>query len=87
MAQAKITPRVIRGSLMFQVAEVLFPSFAMAACAWSAADAHRLDIIEPTTRLIDSASYNRAGDAQTSTLPDAAPRRRSTDQLSERGAS
>lgn len=32
-----IIPRVIRGHLLFQVADVLFPTFAQAACAWAAA--------------------------------------------------
>lgn len=41
-----IIPRVIRGRLYFQVADVFFPTFAAAACAWSAADAHRLDIVQ-----------------------------------------
>ena len=45
MAKA-IIPRVVRGRLYFQVSDVLFPTFAQAATAWSAALAHRLDIVE-----------------------------------------
>lgn len=41
-----IIPRLVRGCLYFQVFDVLFPSFAQAAAAWSAAMAHRLDIVE-----------------------------------------
>jgi hypothetical protein len=46
MAVAIIRPRVVRGSLYFQIADVLFPSFAQAVAAWSAAEAHCLDIID-----------------------------------------
>lgn len=42
----KIIPRFIRGRLFYQVSDVLFPTFAAAATAWSAALAHRLDIAE-----------------------------------------
>lgn len=42
----KIIPRFIRGRVFYQVSDVLFPSFAQAAGAWSAAVAHRLDIVE-----------------------------------------
>lgn len=46
MAVFKITPRFVRGRLFYQVADCLFPSFRQGpVCAWSAADAHRLDII------------------------------------------
>jgi hypothetical protein len=41
-----IIPRLVRGRLYFQVAEVFFPSFPQAATAWSAAEAHRLDVVE-----------------------------------------
>jgi hypothetical protein len=41
-----IIPRLVRGRLYFQTAEVLFPTFAQAATAWSAAEAHRLDVAE-----------------------------------------
>jgi hypothetical protein len=41
----RIIPRFIRGRLFFQVADVLFPTFARAASAWSAAVANRLDIV------------------------------------------
>lgn len=44
-----IIPQVIRGRLFYQVADVLFPTFRQAASAWSAADAHRLDIVEVVT--------------------------------------
>lgn len=37
MATPIITPRVFRGKLFFQVANVLFPTFAQAVCAWTAA--------------------------------------------------
>jgi hypothetical protein len=35
--------RIIRGRLFFQTADVLFPIFAQAACALSAAEAHSVD--------------------------------------------
>lgn len=41
-----IIPRLVRGRLYFQIADVLFPSFQQAASAWSAAESHRLDIVE-----------------------------------------
>jgi hypothetical protein len=41
-----IIPRVIRGRLYFQTADVLFPTFAQAAAAWTAAKAHHLDIVD-----------------------------------------
>jgi hypothetical protein len=41
-----IIPRLARGCLWFEVGCVLFPTFAAAASAWSAAEAHRLDTIE-----------------------------------------
>jgi hypothetical protein len=37
MARSIISPRLIRGQLLFQVGDVLFPTFAQAACAWVAA--------------------------------------------------
>ena len=40
-----IIPRIIRRRLFYQTADVLFPTFAQAACAWSAAEARRLDIV------------------------------------------
>ena len=42
-----IIPRVERGRLYFQTADVLFPTFAQAAGAWTAAEARRLDVAEP----------------------------------------
>jgi hypothetical protein len=45
MAKA-IIPRIVRGRVYFQIADVLFPTFAQAAGAWSAAVAHRLDVVE-----------------------------------------
>lgn len=42
----RIIPRVVRGRLFFEIRDVLFPTFAQAASAWSAAAAHRLDIVE-----------------------------------------
>lgn len=41
----RIIPRLVRGRLWFEIGPVLFPSFAAAASAWSAAEAHRLDIV------------------------------------------
>lgn len=41
-----IIARVIRGRLYFQVSDVLFPTFTQAAGAWSAALAHRLDMVD-----------------------------------------
>lgn len=41
-----IVPRIVRGRLFFQVADTLFSTFAQAAAAWSAAECHRLDIID-----------------------------------------
>lgn len=32
-----IIPRLVRGVLYFQIADVLFPTFAQAVCAWVAA--------------------------------------------------
>lgn len=40
-----IIPRIVCGRLWFEVGPVLFPSFAAAASAWSAAACHRLDIV------------------------------------------
>ena len=42
----RIIPRFVRGRLYFQIADVLFPTFAEAASAWSAAMANRLDTVE-----------------------------------------
>jgi hypothetical protein len=47
-----IIPRVIRGRLYFQTADVLFPTFAQAATAWSAARAHRLGIADEVETLV-----------------------------------
>jgi hypothetical protein len=47
-----IIPRVIRGRLYFQTADVLFPTFALAASAWAATEAHRLDTAEPLNQFI-----------------------------------
>jgi hypothetical protein len=41
-----IIPQIIRGRLFYQIADVLFPTFAQAAGAWSAAVAHRLDVVD-----------------------------------------
>lgn len=41
-----IIPRLIRGRLYFQTADVLFPTLAQAVTAWLAAEAHRLDIVD-----------------------------------------
>lgn len=43
-----IIPRVERGRLYFQIGPVLLPTFAQAAAAWFAAEAHRLDIVDVT---------------------------------------
>jgi hypothetical protein len=64
-----IIPRVERGRLYFQTADVLFPTFAQAAGAWSAAEAHRLDIAEqpqrtqPALRRCDDCALNLGRDA------------------------
>lgn len=42
----RIISRPVRGRLSFEVSPVLFPTFAAAASAWSAADTHRLDIVD-----------------------------------------
>lgn len=47
-----IIARIVRGRLHFQIADVLFPTFAEAATAWCAAEAHRLDVAEPIDQLI-----------------------------------
>jgi hypothetical protein len=47
----RIMSRTVRGRLYFQVADVLFPTFAQAACAWSAAEANRLDAAEQADEL------------------------------------
>lgn len=47
-----IRPAIIRGQLCFAVGDVAFAEFRLAACAWSAAEAHRLDIAEPLDALI-----------------------------------
>ena len=47
-----IVPRVERGRLYFQTADVLFPTFEQAATAWAAAEAHRLAVAEPIDELI-----------------------------------
>jgi hypothetical protein len=62
-----IIPRIIRGRLFYQTADVLFPTFTQAACASSAAECHRLDIAEPLDELIFQrtealADTRRAGD-------------------------
>lgn len=49
---APIIPRIIRGRLFYQISDVLVPTFKQAATAWSAAEAHRLDIAEPVDELI-----------------------------------
>ena len=41
-----IVPRLARGRLFFQFGPILFPSFAAAASAWSAAECQRVDIAE-----------------------------------------
>jgi len=38
--------RIVRGCLFYQTADVLFPSFAGAACAWITAEANRLAMLE-----------------------------------------
>ena len=42
----RIVPRLVRGRLFFEICDVLFPTFAQAVCAWCAATAHRLDILD-----------------------------------------
>lgn len=43
---SRIVPVIVRGRLFFRFGDVLFPSLRAAICAWSAAEAHRLDIAE-----------------------------------------
>lgn len=50
---APIIPRIIRGRLYFQTADVLFATFAQAATAWSAAESHRLGIADELGQLTD----------------------------------
>lgn len=52
MATLIISPRVIPGNIFYQVADVLFPTFAGAACAWSAAEAHRLGVADEIQTLV-----------------------------------
>jgi hypothetical protein len=42
----RIIPRLARGRLFFEFGPILFPSFAAAVSAWSAAECCRLDIVE-----------------------------------------
>lgn len=42
-----IIPRPVRGRLYFQTADVLFPIFVQSGRAWTAADADRVDIVQP----------------------------------------
>lgn len=46
-----IIPRMIRGRLHFQIADVLFLTFAQAATARAAAESHRLGIADEIDRL------------------------------------
>jgi len=41
-----IRPAVIRGQLVFTLGDVAFTSFRLAACAWSAVECHRLDLVD-----------------------------------------
>lgn len=47
-----IRPTVIRGHLCYVLGDVVFTTFATAAAAWSAAEAHRFDIAEPIDTLV-----------------------------------
>lgn len=47
-----IRPRIVRGGLYFQVADVLFPTFAGAVAAWSAAEVQRLGVAHEIQTLI-----------------------------------
>lgn len=47
-----IRPRIVRGGLYFQVADVLFPTFAGAVTAWSAAEAQRLGVADEIDQLL-----------------------------------
>jgi len=47
-----IIPRIIRGRLFYQTADVFFPTFAQAATAWSAAESHRLGIADELDQLV-----------------------------------
>lgn len=52
VSKLPIQPALVRGRLYFQVAEVLFPTFAQAATAWSAAESHRLGIADEVETLV-----------------------------------
>lgn len=47
-----IIPRLVRGALYFQIADVLFPTFAGAMCAWTAAEADRLGVADEIQTLV-----------------------------------
>jgi hypothetical protein len=66
-----IIPRVERGRLYFQTADLLVPTFFQAAVGWSAAEAHRLDAVEsvppelraqPSRRRCDDCQLHLTGD-------------------------
>lgn len=61
-----IIPRIIRGRLFYQTADVLFPTLTQAATAWSAAESHRLGIADEINqlivdRMVSLAEMRRAG--------------------------
>lgn len=61
---SSIRPTIIRGQLCFAVADVAFTSFRQAACAWSAAESHRLDVADyqPPLRRCDDCRLNLGRD-------------------------
>jgi hypothetical protein len=64
-----IVPQIIRGRLFYQTADVLFPTLAQAATAWSASESHRLGIADEVDQLIvdrlaSLAEMRRAGKDQ-----------------------
>lgn len=42
----RIVPVIVRGRLFFRFGEVLFATLKAALCAYSAAECHRLDVID-----------------------------------------
>jgi hypothetical protein len=69
-----IIPRIERGRLYFQTTDVSFPTFAQAATARAAAEAHRLDIInqpaqDAPRRRCDECALNLGRDVSALSVP------------------
>jgi len=65
-----IIPRIVRGRLHFETADVL-STFAQAAVAWTAPEAHWLDAAEPVrSDLRDKPPRRRCDDCQLHLTPD-----------------